>query len=325
MRIGGWLCGAVMALGAVLAGAASAQPWPERNVRLIVPYGAGNVTDVVARALADELGKRWGKAVVVENIAGAGGSMGAAAGAQAKPDGHTLTFLAMSALAITQRLNRGGVPYDPLKDFSPISLVATPYAFLAVHKDFPARSVDEMVAAARNKAVGQMFYYSPGSGTISHLNMEILRLALNFPIEHVSYKTSAAGLTDLLGGRVHATIDPVSVTLPHIRTGALRALAYTGPQRHPEFPDVPTVREAAPNAAVSPVWLGIVGPRDMAPALVNRIALDLRAAMAAPEFVKRMPSGLAVGATTPEELGRMIRTDYEKYGKLINDLGLKPE
>lgn len=315
----------LLALVATTAASAADEKFPNKPVRLIVPYASGNVTDVVARVVARDLSQRWGQSVVVINMAGAGGAIGAAYGARAAPDGYSLTFVAMSALAITPRLTKGGVSYDPIRDFTPIGMVATPYAFLAVNSKIPVRTVQELGAYARNKSGDPLLYLNPGIGTLSHLNMELMRRALDFPTEGVLYKGSAEGMPDLLANRTQLTIDPVSVTLPHLQSGALTPLAYTGPTRHPAFPNVPTVKEIAPQSGVSPVWLGLLGPKGMPRPLIDEIAKDLQAVLAAPEFAANMPAGLVVSATTPEELGAQIKRDNDQFGRLLKDLNVKPE
>ncbi len=200
---------ASLALVAATAASAADDPFPNKPVRMIIPYASGNVTDVVGREVARELGQRWGQSVVVVNMAGAGGAIGALAGARAAPDGYSLTLVAMSALAITPKLTKGGVAYDAIRDFSPIGMVATPYAFLAVNSKLPVRNVQELVTFARSKPGEPLFYLNPGVGTLSHLNMELLRRALDFPTQGVVYKGSAEGMTDLLAGRLQLTIDPV--------------------------------------------------------------------------------------------------------------------
>jgi tripartite-type tricarboxylate transporter receptor subunit TctC len=299
----------------------AADNFPNKPVRLIVPYASGNVTDIVGREVARALAQRWGQSIVVVNMAGAGGAIGVAAGARAAPDGYSLTLVAMSALAITPRMTRGGVPYDPIRDFSPIGMVATPYAFLAVNSKVPIHNVQELATVARKET---LFYLNPGIGTLSHLNMELLSRALNFPTEGVVYKGSAEGITDLLAGRLQLTIDPVSVTLPHLQSGALRPLAYTGPSRHPSYPNVPTMKEVAPQSGVSPVWLGLVGPKGMPASLVEKISKDLQAVLATKEFAARMPAGLDVSATTPDELADQIRRDNDRFGRLLTELNINP-
>jgi len=310
-----------MALVAATVSSVAADNFPNKPVRLIVPYASGNVTDIVGREVARALAQRWGQSIVVVNMAGAGGAIGVAAGARAAPDGYSLTLVAMSALAITPRMTRGGVPYDPIRDFSPIGMVATPYAFLAVNSKAPIHNVQELATVARKET---LFYLNPGIGTLSHLNMELLSRALNFPTEGVVYKGSAEGITDLLAGRLQLTIDPVSVTLPHLQSGALRPLAYTGPSRHPSYPNVPTVKEIAPQSGVSPVWLGLVGPKGMPASLVEKISKDLQAVLATKEFAARMPAGLDVSATTPDELADQIRRDNDRFGRLLTELNINP-
>ncbi len=310
-----------LALVAATVSSVAADNFPNKPVRLIVPYASGNVTDIVGREVARALAQRWGQSIVVVNMAGAGGAIGVAAGARAAPDGYSLTLVAMSALAITPRMTRGGVPYDPIRDFSPIGMVATPYAFLAVNSKAPIHNVQELATVARKET---LFYLNPGIGTLSHLNMELLSRALNFPTEGVVYKGSAEGITDLLAGRLQLTIDPVSVTLPHLQSGALRPLAYTGPSRHPSYPNVPTVKEIAPQSGVSPVWLGLVGPKGMPASLVEKISKDLQAVLATKEFAARMPAGLDVSATTPDELADQIRRDNDRFGRLLTELNINP-
>jgi tripartite-type tricarboxylate transporter receptor subunit TctC len=312
---------ASLALVTAAVSSAASDNFPNKSVRLIVPYASGNVTDIVGREVANALAQRWGQSIVVVNMAGAGGAIGAAAGARAAPDGYSLTLVAMSVLAITPRMTMGGVPYDPIRDFTPIGMVATPYAFLAVNSKVPVNNVQELATFARREP---LFYLNPGIGTLSHLNMELLSRALNFPTQGVTYKGSAEGMTDLLAGRIQVTIDPVSVTLPHLQSGALRPLAYTGPSRHPSYPNVPTVKEIAPQSGVSPVWLGLVGPKGMPASLVDKIAKDLQSVLATKEFASRMPAGLVVSPTTPDELAEQIRRDSDRFGRLLTELKINP-
>jgi len=299
--------------------------FPNKPVRLIVPYASGNVTDVVGREVASALAQLWGQSVIVVNIAGAGGSIGLTSGARVAPDGYSLTLVAMSALAITPRLTKGGVSYDAIRDFSHIGMVATPYAFLAINSKLPVNNWQELAAYARNKTGEPLFYLNPGIGTISHLNMELISRALNFPVQGVVYKGSAEGMPDLLASRLQLTIDPISVTLSHVQSGALRPLAYTGPTRHPSYPNVPTIKEIAPQSGVSPVWLGLVGPKGIPTSLVDKISKDLRAILATKEFAARMPAGLIVSPTTPAELTDQIRRDIDRFGRLLTELNIGPE
>jgi len=311
------------ALAAPAPLAAQTAAWPSRPVRLIVPYAAAGGTDLLARAVSEALRPAFPQPFVVENRAGAAGVVGSEVVARAEPDGYSL--LVVVSTHVMNRYHLPSLPYDPIRDFTPLGMVAVPYAFLAVNSSLPVRNVQELVSYARSRRTEPLFYLNPGIGTLSHLNMELLSRALDFPTQGAVYKGSAEGMTDLLAGRVHLTIDPLSVTLAHVQTGALRALAYTGPSRHPAYPDVPTVAEIAPNSGVSPVWLGLLGPKGMPAALVDKISKDLQAILAAPEFAARMPAGLMVSATTPEELGAQIRRNHEQFGRLLTELNIKPE
>ncbi|MFC0386868.1 Bug family tripartite tricarboxylate transporter substrate binding protein [Muricoccus vinaceus] len=294
--------------------------WPDRPIRLVVPYGAGNVTDTVARLLADGLSRQLGGAVVVENIPGAGGVIGVANLVRAPADGSAFVLAAMAALAVQPHLTPGGTGYDPLRDVTPVAAVAVPHAFLAVHRDLPARDLDGFVRYAR---ANRVLYGSAGIGTLAHLNMEALGRALGFEAEHVSYRTSAANLTDLLAGRVQATLEPVSVTAEGVRFGTLRALVYTGSSRMPAFPDVPLLPEVAPGTVVSSPWLGVFGPRGLPPAIVEQLAREIRAVADAARFKAALPPGTEILQDGPEALAERLRIDHGRFGELVSALGLR--
>ncbi len=306
-----------------LASPALAQDVPGRPVRLIVPYGAGNVTDVVGRALADALSRIWSQRVVVENIPGAGGALGVAAAARAAPDGDTLVLSALAALAITPQLSRGRAGYDPLLDLAPIGLVAMTRSALVVNPALPVREFSGLAAHAR--AAGPLFYYSAGSGTLPHLNMEILKAALDAPLEHVPYRTSAAGLADLLAGRVQLCMDAASVTLPPLLDGRLRALFWNGPRRNPTLPDVPTAAEAIPGVEFSNPWLGLLAPRGVPPAILARLEAALAAALESPGFSERLGEGLELAGGGAAVFARQLRADYEKFAMLLPRLNLQAD
>lgn len=306
-----------------LASPALAQEFPGRPLRLIVPYGAGNVTDVAARALADALSRIWPQRVVVENIPGAGGALGVAAAARAVPDGHTLVLSAMAALAITPHLSRGRAGYDPLVDLTPIGLLAVTRGALVVNPGLPVRDVAGLAAHAH--AAGPLFYYSAGSGTLPHLNMEILRAALDAPLEHVPYRTSAAGLADLLAGRVQLCMDAASVTLPSLVDGRLRGLFWNGPRRNPALPDLPTAAEAMPGLEFSNPWLGLLAPRGVPPAVLAGLEAALAAALASPGFAGRLGEGLEVAGGGAAVFARQLRADHEKFAALLPGLNLQAD
>ncbi|MBL6457280.1 tripartite tricarboxylate transporter substrate binding protein [Belnapia sp. T6] len=318
MRRRGLLAGA-----ALLPAVARAQGFPQRPVRLIVPYGAGNVTDIAGRALAEALGSRWPQRVVVENMPGAGGTLGVAAAARAAPDGHVLVLSAMAALTVTPHL-QPQLGYDPLADLAPIGLVAVTRGALAAFPGLRAGNLAELLAEARR--AGPFFYYSAGSGTLPHLNMELLKAELgNPPLEHVPYRTSAAGLADLLAGRVQLTLDAASVTLPAILDGRLRALFWNGPQRNPRLPGVPTAAEVLPNLDLANPWLGLFAPRGTPAPVLAVLEAALAAALAMPGFGDRLGDALEPLGGGPEPLVRQLRQDHARFGALIARLGIKPD
>jgi tripartite-type tricarboxylate transporter receptor subunit TctC len=314
----------VLATAAALAlpGRLAAQgTWPNRPVRFIVPYGAGNLADHVARVLADDLSQRWGQRVVADNQPGAGGAIGVAQIARAAPDGYTLGLVAMAALVITPHMARA--PYDPLRDLTPVAGVTVASGTLTLRADLGLRTLPDFVAAARARpASDPFFYYSAGNGTVPHLNMEILSRALDFPAQHVPYRTSAAGLADLLAGRVQATMDSFNVVLPAIRAGTLTAVVATPRARLPELPEVPSIAEVAPQVDFAHAWQAVFGPAGLPPEIIARVAADTRAALARPDFAARLPAGAGLFDLGPEALADQMRRDHARFGALVAELGL---
>ena len=301
-----------------LALPAMAQVFPARPVRLLVPYGPGNVTDLVGRALADALSTVWPQRVVVENLPGAGGALGVGTAARAAPDGYTLVLSAMAALTVTPHLTRAG--YDPLTDLTPIGLVGITRGALAAH---PAAPGPDLAALAR--APGPVFYYSAGAGTLPHLNMELLKAALGAPFEHVPYRTSAAGLADLLAGRVQLTMDAASVTMPAILDGRLRAVFWNGPRRNPLLPAVPIVAELLPGLDLANPWLGLLGPRGLPTALLRLLEAALAAALAQPLLASRIGDTVELLGGGAEPFTRQLRADHARFGALLARLDVRPD
>ena len=298
---------------------------PARPVRLITPYGPGNVADQVARLLAEELSRRWGQRVVVDNQPGAGGALGVAQIARATPDGTVLGFIAVAALTIIPHMVRTR-QYDPLEDLVPIGGVSVSRSVIAITPGLPVQSLAELVQYARGRpADDPLTYYSAGNGTVPHLNVEQLRRAMDFPAQHVPYRTSGAGVADLLAGRVQLTMDATSVTLPHIERGALRGLAWNGPQRHPSMPGVPTLQEAAPGLSLMNAWQGLYGPRGLPAEIVTRAAQDVAEVLATPGFAARMPGGAEPFPNGPAELRALLRTQHAELGRLVAEIGLEQD
>jgi len=316
-----WTRRGLLAGGAGLLGApALAQAWPTRPLRFIVPYGAGNQADQVARVLADGLGARLGQRLVVENQAGAGGSIGVNMIARAVPDGYTLGFIAIAALAITPHLQPSS--YDPLADFTGIASVSVSRGALVAWGGLGVTSVAELAALARRRADDPLFYYSPGTGTIPHLNMELFRRALDFPATHVPYRTAAAGLTDLVAGRVQMALDGITVTLPQIQAGALRALVAAAPQRLPQLPDVPALSEVVPGLELPSAWQSIQAPRGIPAEVASRVAAETAALLADADFVRRLPQGSDPFPMPREAVSRRVAAEHARFGALARELGL---
>jgi tripartite-type tricarboxylate transporter receptor subunit TctC len=317
----------LLAGSAVLAAprsAAAQGTWPTKPVRMVVPYGAGNLADHVARVLAEDLQRRWGQRVIADNQPGAGGAIGVAQIARAAPDGYTIGLVAMAALVITPHMTRA--PYDPLSDLTPVAGVTVASGALTLRPGLGIDTLPDFVAAARARPAGDpFFYYSAGNGTVPHLNFEILRRTLDFPAQHVPYRTSAAGLADLLAGRVQATMDSFSVVLPAIRAGTLRAVVATPRTRLRELPEVPSIAEVAPQVQFAHAWQAVMAPAGLPPEITARIAADTKAALAVPGFAARMPAGAGLFDLGPDDLAAHMRRDHARFGALVAELGLRSE
>ncbi|MGH8620232.1 MAG: Bug family tripartite tricarboxylate transporter substrate binding protein [Burkholderiales bacterium] len=304
---------------------AQAEAWPARPVRMLVPYGAGNQADQVARVLAEHLSQRWNQRVVVDNLPGAGGALGTAQLVRAPADGYTLGVVAVAALAITPHLTKPA-PYDPPRDLTPVAGVTASRTFLVVRTDLPARNLAEFVALARARPADKLLvYYSAGNGTIPHLNTELLARALDFRALHVPYRASSAGVVDLIAGRIDFTMDSSNVTLPHVKNGTLRALFYNGPRRFPDQPAVPTLGEAARGLTLPNAWQGVFAPRGLDPKLVGRISSDVAEIVALPAFAERLPAGSEPFAASAREVAELMRADHERFGRVVAEIGLKAD
>jgi tripartite-type tricarboxylate transporter receptor subunit TctC len=308
------------ALGAALFAPAIARAqgtWPQRTVTLIVPYPPGGSTDTVARPLAQEWGRVLGQPVVIENRGGAGGSIGADAVARARNDGYTLLLFPTAIFTISPHMMR--LPYDVDRDFVPIARVAASDAMIAMHPSVPVRTMRDFVAYAKARP-GEIRFGSAGNGTITQMQCEVFGEAAGLRLEHVPYRGSGPSFTDLLAGRVQIICDPVA--LPALRDGRLIPLATFGENRHPEFPNVPTLMELglAERGAMS--WFGIAAPAGTPPEIVRRIATTLEEALK-PEPVAR---AMAVGGLWPafetgEPFADRIRRDREIFGAIVRRTG----
>jgi tripartite-type tricarboxylate transporter receptor subunit TctC len=304
---------------------AAAQDYPSRPVRFIVPYAAGGSGDLLARLLGNKLAAIWGQQVVVDNRAGGGGLIGTEAAARSEPDGYTLYLATDGPLTIAASLYKR-VPYDWKRDLAPVSLLAMGYQVLIVRPSLPARSVQELVALARQKP-GELNYASIGIGSAPHLGAELFKSVAKVDITHVPYRgSSAQAITALLAGDVAMFLVGTSTAVPHIQSGALRGLAVTARNRVEGLPDVPTFAEAGlPGVDVS-IWFAVLVPAGTPPAIIKKLNADIVQVVADPEFKKALAlRGFDAISSSPEQLAEFLDKDYVKFRDLIQKLGLQVE
>ncbi len=305
-----------------LAVPAQAQEYPVKPIRLIVPFAAGGPMDIMSRAVADKLTSAWGQQVVVDNRGGAGGSIGTEIAARAAPDGYSLLTGHIGTHAVNVSLYRK-LGYDPVKDFAPITLMATLPLGLFVHQSVPARSVRELIAYAKARP-GQLNFASAGSGGPTHMAGEMLKAMAGIDIVHVPYKGNAAALNDLIAGQAQMMFSNLLTAMPHVRSGRLRAIAISSAQRSPQAPDLPTVAESGvPGYDILP-WYGVLAPAGTPRAIVIKLNREIRAILEAPEMKLRfMAQGIDLVTSTPEDFGKLIRAEIPKWRKVVKDSGAK--
>jgi tripartite-type tricarboxylate transporter receptor subunit TctC len=306
---------------------AFAQPYPNRPIRWLVPYSAGGPTDLLARAVAPKLGEALGVAVVVENRLGAGGSIAMDAVAKAEPDGYTLGV----GLSGTQSINPhlyAKLPYDSLKDFAPVSPLASYTNILVVNPGAPVRSVAELVAYAKANP-DKVTFASGGKGASNHLAGELLKALTGAPMLHVPYKGNAPAMIDVISGNVTCMFDILATGLPQVRSGKVRAIAVTSTRRSPYAPEIPTLTESGVEGyeqAGADLWMGVFAPPGTPKPIVDRLYLEIEKAMKTPEVTERVRS-LYYDAWTlpPEAFAAHLRADYVKWGNVAKLAGVKPE
>ena len=312
-------CLIVLALIAFASGPLHAQAgWPNRTIRIIAPVQPGGGVDLVARTIAERLANPLGQSVVVENQSGGGGIVGSLATARAAPDGYTLMVGYVGTHGTNPAVRK--LPYDAVKDFTPIAMVGgTPNVFV-VPPTVPAATLKEFAAWAKANPE-KLAYGSAGPGTLTHLAMEQFKVAAGVTdVTHIAYRGIGPAFTDILGGRTQAMLPGLAAALPHIKAGKLKPLAVTGTRRHPLLPDVPTFEESGYPGFDGVQWYGIVGPANLPPAIVQRLNDEINKALASPELRERL-SGEALEPMpmTPVEFGRYLQTDIAKWSKLAKD------
>ncbi len=303
--------------------AATAQSYPTRPIRFIVAYPAGGGADVIARSIGQKLGDAWGGQVVIDNRPGGGANIGAELAARAAPDGYTLFELTLTHSVNATLYAKLG--YDPVRDFAPVVLMATVPAILVVHPALPVRTTRELIDYAKTRP-GQLDYASTGSGGPQHLSMELFKTMSGVQITHIPYKGAAPALTDLLGGQVHCTFGNMLSTLPHIRSGKLRALAVSSAKRSRATPEIPTIAESGLPGFQSGSWFGMEVPARTPRPIIEKLNAEVNRILALPELRERLAGdGAELVGGTPAEFGAYIRTEIEKWAKVIKFTGMRVE
>lgn len=317
------LGGASISLAA-MAGAAHAAGYPEKPIRLIVPFPAGGATDLMARSLGQKLSERLGQPVVIDNRAGAGGGVGAEAAAGAAPDGYTLLFATMGSLTINPSLYKN-LRYDALKSFEPITLTHSTTNLLVINPAIvQVGSVTELIELAR-KNPGKLSFASAGNGTTSHLSGELFKSLAKVDLTHVPYKGSAPAMIDFLAGRTSMMFDTTSNFVDHVKSGKLRALGLTGRKRSPSMPNVPTISETPGMESYEmSLWLGVLAPAGTPKEITERLHREIGMAMSAPDLVRQMAdAGIEVRLSSSQELAALIHSDTAKWAAVVKRADVK--
>ena len=313
------------ALALVFAGIAHAQTYPHQSIKLIVPWPPGGGVDTSARLTSQPLGARLGQAIVIENKPGAGGNIGTEGFIRAAPDGYTLLMASVSPNAINPNIYQGKLGFDPIKDFTPIILVASVPNVLVVPGNSPYNTVADLLKAAREKP-GKLNYGSAGVGSSQHLAAELFKsLAGGLDIVHVPYKGTSAAEADLVAGHIDLVLD-TTTCLPFIAAGKMKALAVASKQRNPALPNVPTFDEAGIAGVYSGAWYGYMGPANMPREVVMKLNTELNAVLKSDDMKKRMTEfGAEIGGGTPEEFGSSVAAEIKRYGPIVKTAGVKIE
>jgi len=298
-----------------------AQGYPVKPVRYVVPFPAGASPDLIARLVTERFARAWGQQVIVDNRAGAGGTLGAAFAAKSPPDGYTLFQCNIASSAIAPSLY-AKLPYDPLRDFAPISLIGTSASVVVVHPSLPVRTMKEFVAYARAHP-GKLSYGTSAAGTSPQLAMELVKLTAKIDVVHVAYKGAPQALTDVIGGQIPVSAQTAPAVLPAIEAGRVRALAVTSIKRVPQLPAVPTLDETVLPGFEVNTWYGLCAPAATPAPVLEKVHAELLAVLRLPEIRQRFTDMvIEIAPTSPAEFGQFIRTDIARWAKVIRDAGI---
>jgi len=310
-----------MALAAGIAPALAQDGYPTKPLRLIVPFPPGGGNDILARTVSQRLGEVVGQQIVVDNRGGAGGLIGTVTAAQSAPDGYTLFLGSVGNLAHNPALQKN-LPYDPVRDFAPVTLLATSPFIVAVNPGVAAQNIRDLIALAKAKP-GALNYASAGPGSSLHMTAELFKHATGTNMVHIAYKGASPAFTDLIAGQVQVIFSTMPPALPHVKSGRLRALGTTGLKRAAAVPDVPTVAETIPGFEVLN-WQGIVVQRKTPPAIVARLHRDVVATMKASGMQESVAAqGLDAATGTPDQFGALIKSEIKRYTELVKTAGIR--
>jgi tripartite-type tricarboxylate transporter receptor subunit TctC len=315
------LCFAALLLA--VAGAAPAQDFPRRPIRLVVPLPPGGSPDLTARTISSALSGPWQQQIVVDNRPGANHNLAAEIVARSAPDGYTWLLTTDNILTVNPHL--GKTPFDPFKDFTPVTQHARILFLLVVHPSVPAQSVQELVALAKSKP-GALNYGSSGNGSPQHLGTAMLQHYSGIQMHHIPYKGAAPAIIDLLPGRIQVWIGAANSLLPHLKDNRLRLLAAASSQRSPLLPDAPTIAESGYPGYALDIWLGVTMPAKVPSPIVTKVSAEIARVLNVPEIKAKLgPQGIDVVTSSPQALAQLIREDYARWGKIIKAAGIKAE
>ena len=308
----------------LLQALAQAEVFPSKPIRLVCPFPAAGAVDIAARAIAQELTKNLNLPVTVENRPGAGGNIGSAEVVRAVPDGYTLLMTTSGSQAIHPFLY-SKMPFDPNKDLQPVSVLVSLNNVLVINPTVKISSVNDLIAQAKDQP-GKLNYASSGSGTSIHMSGEMFKFMTGVNLIHIPYKGSAPAVTDLLGGQVMMMFDNIPSSMPHIKSGKLKAIATTGAKRDPSLPDLPTIAEAGVPGYEAGVWFGVMAPMATPKDIIAKLNAEIVKAAKAPDYVKKMnEQGYIVVASSAEQMGEMSRSEFARWGPIVKASGAKAE
>jgi tripartite-type tricarboxylate transporter receptor subunit TctC len=306
---------------AALGHPAFADTWPAKPIRMVVPFPAGGGTDIITRELTNKL-TGSGYNFVIDNKPGSGGNLGVDAGAKSAPDGYTFVMGQTSNLAINPTLY-AKLPYDPVKDLTPISLVASSPLVIVASANSPYKTLADVVKAAKAKP-GSVNFASSGNGTVAHLTAESFQRQAGITLTHIPYKGAAQGVTDVISGEVQLYVSSIPTLIGHIRTGKMRPLAVTSLKRVADLPDVPTVSESGYKGFEAVTWFGVLGPARLPKEIVLKLNADINRALKDPALAKKLgDQGADVVGSTPEQFAKLIHDDIPRWGKIVKESGAK--